>query len=57
MVNIKNETELPCLIGSSVIYDETRQDIDMTNHTDEFYTENEIELFELIKSGAVCDKN
>ena len=57
MVNIKNETELPCLIGSSVIYDETRQDIDMTNHTDAFYIESEIELFELIKSGAVCDKN
>ena len=35
----------------------TRQDIDMNNHTDAFYTENEIELFELIKSGAVCDKN
>ena len=35
----------------------TKQDIDVTDHTDVVYTKNEIELSWLIRWGAVCDEN
>ena len=35
----------------------TRQNNDVTDGTSVLYTENDIELSWLIRSGVVCDKN
>lgn len=57
MVYAENETELLWPIKSSVVYDETKQDSDMIDHTGMVYAKKDIKQSWLIGSGANCDEN
>lgn len=57
MVYAENEIELLWPIRSSVVYDETKQDSDMIDHTGMVYAKKDTKQSWLIGSGANCDEN
>ena len=56
LVYPETETKLSGLIWLGLIYDETRQDNDLTDHTDKIFSENEIELFWQIGPHVFCEE-
>ena len=57
MVYAENEIELLWPIRSSVVYDETKQDSDMIDHTCMVYAKKDTKQSWLIGSGTNCDEN